>query len=154
MKLLQSRYFLFFINYQDTRDFICFVVDYFSAGRYLFLFVNCWGFFVFFVLIFKVICDLFVVSEFSGCYLITFVNLEFSFIWIYVQDVVVYFKYKMVVFGGCVVKFGIVIYIINVKNFIEVKYDLDCKFYSFYFDMIFEKFDEVINFLIVIMVVY
>lgn len=154
MKLPQPRHFLSFINHQDTRDLICSVVDHFPAGRRLSLFVNCWGLSVPSAPIPKVICDLFVVSESSGCHLITFANSESSSIWTHAQDVAAHLKYKMVALGGCVAKFGIATHIINAKNFTEVKHDLDCKFYPSHFDMTSEKFDEVINSLIVIMAAY
>lgn len=154
MKLPQPRHFLSFVSCQATRDLVCSVVDLFSGDRHLSLFVNCWGLSVSLPPIPKVICDLFVASESHGCHLITFADSESGAIWTHAHDVATHLKYKMVALGGCLAKFGITTHIINVKNFMDVKGDLNCKFYPSHYDMSSEKFDEIVNSLIVIMAAY
>lgn len=154
MKLPQPRHFLSFVSCQATRDLVCSVVDLFSGDRHLSLFVNCWGLSVSLPLIPKVICDLFVASESHGCHLITFADSESGAIWTHAHHVATHLKYKMVALGGCLAKFGITTHIINVKNFTDVKGDLNCKFYPSHYDMSSEKFDEIVNSLIVIMAAY
>ncbi|XP_061184332.1 schlafen family member 13-like [Saccostrea echinata] len=154
MKFAQPHHFLTTIDCVDTRSLVCSVVDLFSGGRHLSLFVNCWGLSVPLPSLQKVTCDLFIVSETQGCHLITFATSESNTIWAHTHDVAAHLKYKMVALGGCVSKFGITTHIINVKNFLDVKGDFERRFYPSHFDMSSEKFDNVIDSLIVTMAAY